>query len=208
MKNPWLDIPLSDYEGHMALPQIAQLQLLSDVFADALNRHAPRSIAILGCAGGNGLERISLQTTQRVVGIDINPQYVQAARERFLGRIPQLELHVGDIQTDRFAFAPVDLLFAGLVFEHVDPDAALANVRRMLVPAGILTALVQLPSISKPEISPSPFTSLQALSSIMHLVAPERLLDLAARHGYRQIDSCLVESAGGKSFQVQSFQRC
>jgi hypothetical protein len=36
MKNPWLDIPLADDEGHMALPYVAQAELLSDIIADAL----------------------------------------------------------------------------------------------------------------------------------------------------------------------------
>ena len=31
--NPWLTIPLADYEAHMALPQVGQAQLLADLFA-------------------------------------------------------------------------------------------------------------------------------------------------------------------------------
>jgi len=42
MKNPWLDIPLADYEGHMALPNVGQAQLLSDVFASALSKYKSR----------------------------------------------------------------------------------------------------------------------------------------------------------------------
>jgi hypothetical protein len=30
MRNPWLDIPLADYEGHMALPAIGQSRLIAD----------------------------------------------------------------------------------------------------------------------------------------------------------------------------------
>jgi hypothetical protein len=41
MKNPWLDIPLSDYEGHMALPEVAQAQLLADVFSAQLEINKP-----------------------------------------------------------------------------------------------------------------------------------------------------------------------
>jgi hypothetical protein len=29
--NPWLEIPLEDYEGHMALPSIGQAQFLANV---------------------------------------------------------------------------------------------------------------------------------------------------------------------------------
>jgi hypothetical protein len=33
VSNPWLEIPLSDYEGHMATPSIRQAQLLADQLA-------------------------------------------------------------------------------------------------------------------------------------------------------------------------------
>jgi hypothetical protein len=31
VRNPWLEIPLSDYEGHMELPQIGQAEMLAEV---------------------------------------------------------------------------------------------------------------------------------------------------------------------------------
>jgi hypothetical protein len=67
MRSPWLDIALADYEGHMGLPEVAQAELLADVFGALLVEHAPRSVAILGCAGGNGFGRISPAVTDRVV---------------------------------------------------------------------------------------------------------------------------------------------
>ncbi len=98
MKNPWLEIPLADYEGHMALPEVAQATLLADVFEKALRKHAPASVSILGCAGGNGFDRIDPQVTTRVVGIDINPAYIAIARDRFQRRLLGLELIVADLQ--------------------------------------------------------------------------------------------------------------
>jgi len=50
--NPWLTIPLADYEAHMALPQVGQAQLLADLFAAELRERSPSSVAVLGCAGG------------------------------------------------------------------------------------------------------------------------------------------------------------
>lgn len=206
MKNPWLDIPLADYEGHMALPNVGQAQLLSDVFAGALTKYAPRSVAVLGCAGGNGLDRVSSKVTERVVGVDLNPDYVQQARTRFDHQIPLLELLVGDVQTDEFTFAPVELVFAGLLFEYVDAEAVLAKIRAMLCPGGTLLTVVQLPSTAIPEITPSQFASLSALSSVMRLVPPKLLRQLAAAHGYCETEAQTVEAAGGKEFRVQAFR--
>ena len=57
MSNSWLQIPLSDYEGHMNSAMVQQLRALSDLFAQALASRQPASVAIAGIAGGNGLDR-------------------------------------------------------------------------------------------------------------------------------------------------------
>src|SRR6186713_702946 len=68
--NPWLEIPLADYEAHMELPQVAQAELLAEQLAAAVRARSPDSVAVLGCAGGNGLDR--LPAALRVVGVDVN----------------------------------------------------------------------------------------------------------------------------------------
>jgi len=53
----------------MAWPGVGQAQLLSDVFARAIEQFSPQSVAVPGCAGGNGFERIP-PSVSRVVGVD------------------------------------------------------------------------------------------------------------------------------------------
>ena len=48
MKNIWLEIELSDYEGHMALPDVAQAQYLSQYLYNIIELFNPDSVAILG----------------------------------------------------------------------------------------------------------------------------------------------------------------
>lgn len=206
MRNPWLDIPLEDYERHMALPQVAQAQLLSDLLAEAVSRYAPRSVAVLGCAGGNGFERLEAAGLERVVGVDLNPKYLAAVQARFGARLPSLELIAGDLQDAAFAFAPVDLVFAGLLFEYVDADLVLGRIRPMLGPGGLLRAVVQLPGSALPLISPSPYASLAALAPVLRLVPPERLAQLAAARRYLEADARTATAAGGKSFRVLDFR--
>jgi SAM-dependent methyltransferase len=203
--NPWLAIPLADYEAHMALPEVGQAQLLADLFAAELRARAPSSVAVLGCAGGNGLEHAP--QTLRVVGIDVNADYVAEARARFAQRLPRLELHVADLERTELALDPVDLVFAALVLEYVEPVALLARVRDWLAPRGTLTTVLQLASTDVDEITPSPFASLARLASRLRLVTPERLADLAARVGLRALGSRTVGASGGKRFAVQSFAR-
>lgn len=205
--NPWLVIPLADYEAHMALPQVGQARLLSDVFASALEECLPQSVAVLGCAGGNGFDRISPQVTTRVVGVDLNPTYLVEARARFGERLPGLQLVAADLERDSIDFAPVDLVFAALVLEYVDIDQTLPRIATMLQPHGVLVTVVQLPSDSIAEVTPSPYSSLGALAPVMHLVSPEQLRERAFAHDLPLIGERQVEVPGGKRFQVQAFRR-
>ncbi len=205
MKNPWLEIPLSDYEGHMALPEVGQATLLADIFADLLNRYQPNSVAVLGCAGGNGFERIP--TTTRVVAIDLNQSYMDQLAERFCRRIQRLELIVGDVQTDELRFSPVDLVYAGLIFEYVDVEIVLARLSSLVRPGGILGTVVQLEDSSIQKVTPSPFRSLENLSSFMKTVTPSQLRHLAEQHRFREVRSRFENASGGKVLAVQEFSQ-
>lgn len=73
VSNPWLAVPLSDYEGHMNSQSVQQLGALRELFGRALAYTRPESVAVLGAAGGNGLEQMDPAITRRVCGIDVNP---------------------------------------------------------------------------------------------------------------------------------------
>jgi SAM-dependent methyltransferase len=206
MTNPWLQIPLSDYEAHMVLPHVRQAQLLSSILGSALDTYKPQSIALLGCAGGNGLEQLEGRSVSRVVAVDINPTYVEHARARWHGRIEALDLVVGDVERDDLNIAPVEMAFAGLLLEYVDIAAALPRMRSMVCLGGTLVTVLQVASAVTPEVTPSPYNSLSALSSIMRLVQPDRLKALAEEHGFQQIDVRSVQVEGGKHFVLQSFR--
>ena len=204
MNSPWLDVPLADYEGHMALPGIEQAQLLSDIFSSALAQFSPRSVAVIGCAGGNGFDRIP-PAISRVVGVDLNPRFVAETEARFKDKISNLELMVGDIQSHEVAFAPVDLIFLGLVLEYVNVESVIPRMPSMLTASGHMVTVLQLPTVGDQQVSPSPFTSVQPLGEVIHLVPPVRLQSSAEAQGFVQLESRNVVSKGGKQFQVQVF---
>lgn len=206
MQNPWLNIPLHDYEGHMSLPIVAQAALLADIFEGMLKTQLPESVAVLGCAGGNGFDRIDSAVTKRVVGIDINPDYITATRSRFADRLSGLELVVGDVQSAAFSFSPVELIFAALLFEYVDLDSTLKSIRRLLCPNGRLVTVLQLPKTDIEPVTPTPFITLQSLAPCLRFVSPDQVCDRAAAFGFRHISGNRVCSHGGKVFEVQTFQ--
>jgi hypothetical protein len=207
MHSPWLDIPLADYEGHMGLPGIGQADMLAKQFGALLTEWTPASAAVIGCAGGNGFDRINVGVTKRVVGIDINPQYVQELAYRYAATIPGLELYVRDIQAPVDRIAPVDLIYAALVLEYVEPLAVLRNLSALCRPQGVLATVLQLPSEQTAAVSDSPYTSLAGLAPALHLLSPEVLTVTAAQAGFAPVASRRITLASGKEFAAQVFQR-
>ena len=205
MRSPWLDIPLADYEGHMALPGVGQAEMLATQFAQLLATWTPASAAVIGCAGGNGFDRVRVQITRRLVGIDINPQYIQELAYSYEGRIPGLELYVRDIQEPLGAIMPVQLIYAALVMEYVEPVAALRSLASLCGPDAILATVLQLPDPS-PQVSESPFTRLKDLAPAMHLVAPEQLAGMASEQGFSLLATRQLSLSSGRQFALQLYR--
>lgn len=205
--NPWLDIPLADYEAHMALPEVAQARMLADELESAVRQHAPSSVAIIGCSGGNGFERLIGTTVERIIGIDINPTYVAAARARFGTQLPKLALYVADIQDALPNIIPMEMIFAGLIFEYVDLRSAMHNLRRLCAPGGTLVAVLQAPSAEARAVSPSPYRSLQRLAPAMRLRDAREVKGAAVEAGFAPATTKSLTLPSGKSFIVLSFDR-
>jgi len=171
MSNPWLNVPLADYEGHMGSSAVQQSEPLSRLFAEALTLFGPSSVAILGIAGGNGLERLNPTAVRRIVGVDINPEYLDAVSQRF-PQLPGLELHHADLAEETIEIAPVDLVHAALIFEHTGTARALDNAIALVAPGGALSVVLQLPGDPNQNIGKSGYTSVQAHSGHFALVDP------------------------------------
>lgn len=190
----------------MALPTVGQQRLIADQLDALVKTHSPFSVAILGCAGGNGFDRLIGTRASRVVGVDINPGYIESARRRYAQHIPGLELLVADIQSSAPLFEPVDLIYAALVLEYVDLPRTLSFLQQHCKPNGVLAVLSQMPHEAIAHVSPSPYTSLQRLASSMRLVSQEELSRLAMQFGFSAECSRVVTSVGGKHFAVDEFR--
>ena len=83
MNNPWKDISLSDYERHMALDSVQQLQAMNQMMKGQLNQYYIQSAMILGVAGGNGLEHVDTEKLNKVYGVDINQEYLLITKKRY-----------------------------------------------------------------------------------------------------------------------------
>ncbi len=206
MLNPWLTIPLTDYEGHMKSAAVQQLDALSDLFEEAVKFCKPASVAILGIAGGNGLDRINSSLMQRIVGIDINPLYLAAVRERN-PELPQLELHCIDLAEQVVNFEPVQLVHAALIFEHAGVNRCLDNALSLVTDDGSLSVVLQLPSESEQNISGSGYSSIQALSAHFSLIDPCWLIETLVSRDFQLQNELQRSTLAGKEFWMGIFTR-
>jgi len=205
--NPWLSLPLDDYEGHMGSADVNQLGPLADLFGEALARLRPRSVAVLGVAGGNGLEHVDSTLTTRVVGIDVNPAYLNATRTRFPD-LRGLELHCADLESDALLdVEPVALVHAALVFEHAGTDRCLDHAVSLVAGGGHLSVVLQLPSNGHDAVTPSPFASMATLADDFTLVDPHQLRRLLAQRDLRLTHQSRRLLPTGKSFWSGYFER-
>jgi SAM-dependent methyltransferase len=185
----------------MSSPQVAQSSYLADMVERWVNRYTPSSVALLGCSGGNGCDRLSPDMVRRVAGIDINPEYIDVMRKRYDGRFESLELITGDIASCVITIEPVDLAVATLLFEYVDPRAALHTIRRILRPGGMLGVILQMPSADHPAVTPTTFGSVANLVEILTLVPFDTFERLALQEGYTIESTRITALSTGKRFQ-------
>ena len=205
--NPWINIALPDYEGHMALPSIGQAAILADELRRAVAETRPSTLALLGCAGGNGLHTVCGANLARIVCVDINRDYLAVLQQRYQARLANLECHACEVEVFRSA-APVDLVFGGLVFEYTRLDEAVASVARLLTNGGHFYGVFQLPAAGLATVSPSPYAeALASVGEAFQYVDLDGFVQRAERHALRLVGRRQVELPSGKAFSVLRFQR-
>ena len=190
----------------MGSAAVNQLKPLADLFGEALARLRPRSVAVLGVAGGNGLEHLDGAITTRVVGIDVNPGYLAATRQRFPD-LRGLELVCADLAHDAIDIEPVSLAHAALVFEHAGTGRCLESAVSLVAPGGHLSVVLQMPTEGHEALTPSAYASIAALADGFTLIDPHRLRRLLARQDLRLTHQSRLTLSTGKAFWSGYFER-
>jgi len=206
MKNPWLDIPAADYEAHMSSANVDQLTFLSRIFKNTLDKHDCSAVALLGCATGSGLEYIRRNVTGKVTVVDINPEYLEILRQRYEKSVQGLEIMEADLQTCVLDKQSYSLIFAGLIFEYLDPRKLLSRISGWLRQTGVMVAVLQLPAKNVKKVADTPYASLKKLESIMHLVSPQEFKAMAHDAGLQELEAEKTVTPGtGKPFYIGTF---
>lgn len=190
----------------MSSEGVQQLGVLADLFAEALAFSRPQSVAVLGIAGGNGLEHVDSTVTKRVVGIDLNSTYLEAVAHRY-SSLPGLELRCADLVEQSLNIEPVQLVHVALVFEHAGLGRCLENALSLVAPGGALSVVLQLPSKIEQGVSATPFASIQSLKSLFSFVDVNLFRETIQSRGFRLARETMRTLPAGKAFWWGVFER-
>ena len=194
--NPWLQIPVADYEAHMAA--VGQTAALRELFSSVYWSVKPRRLAVLGCTTGADFDATDPAVTDVATGVDINERYLEVAADRLTATGRHVHLVCGDVLKVELSEAPFDLVHAALLLEYLDPVALFRRVHQWLAPSGRFSIIIQEPLPGIAAVSGTAYQSLQTLSSTMSLRSAREVVSLGAREAFVCASSRALELPSGK----------
>lgn len=205
MSNPWEAVPLDTYETHMKSDGVGQLQALSEIMKCQFARHTPKTVCVLGVAGGNGLEHIDLACTKRIYGIDVSEAYLSTCRQRFASLGDRLSLIRMDLCDEVSQIPQVDLIIADLLIEYIGIETFTRLVDAAGA-AGVCCAVQQNCGVSFVSSSPCA-QALQSIGTLHQDIDPQALAAAMLRIGYNEMFREEVLLPGGKKLICIDFMR-
>lgn len=182
MKNPWEEISLDDYENHMKLDSVQQLQTMNTMMKEQFFQYPVKSIMVLGIAGGNGLEHINSQF-EKVYGVDINREYLEECRKRYPQLEGILELLCVDLMTDIQQLVHADLVVANLLMEYIGYECFQKVILK--VKPQYVSCIIQI-NTDTSFVSDSPYLHVfDDLDRVHHQMEEQPLIDAMKNIGYQ-----------------------
>lgn len=185
MANPWEEISLSDYENHMKLDSVMQLQIMNQMMKGQFNAYSVSSVMILGIAGGNGLEHINKNKLKKVYGIDINKEYLTAVKRRYSDISNILECVQLNLIEETNKLPRAELLVANLLIEYIGYDCFQKAVEQ--VQPKYVSCIIQI-NVDDSWVSNSPYIHVFDILDKVHRQMEETLLIQTLKYiGYKLI---------------------
>lgn len=182
MKNPWEEISLDDYENHMKLDSVQQLQTMNTMMKEQFFQYPVKSIMVLGIAGGNGLEHIDFRV-EKVYGVDINREYLEECRKRYPQLEGILELLCVDLTKDIEPLIHADLVVANLLMEYIGYECFQEVILK--VKPQYVSCIIQI-NTDTSFVSDSPYLHVfDDLDRVHHQMEEQPLTDAMERIGYK-----------------------
>jgi len=186
MSNPWEDISLDDYEKHMSLDSVRQLQAMNSIMQEQFSSYPAGTATVLGIAGGNGLEHVSPEKFRKVYGVDINADYLRAVSQRYTQLSGVLEcLHI-DLINEAEKLPQAQLLIANLLIEYIGYGAFQRAV--LQTAPEYVSCVIQINTDEEQWVSESPYLhAFDRLDEVHHQMEEETLTAAMNDIGYSLI---------------------
>lgn len=205
MVNPWKEINLSDYENHMSLDSVKQLQSLNCTMKEQLYDYDVDTVMIMGIAGGNGLEHVDINKYRKVFGIDINEDYLRTVAKRYVDLSGVLECLKIDIINDTDKLPKADLIIANLLVEYVGYESFIKAVAK--VKPRYVSCVIQINETEKQWVSDSPYIhAFDGLNSVHCQMEEDELTKVMNKAGYKAINKIRDILPNGKSLVRIDYQ--
>lgn len=204
MSNPWEKIELSDYENHMSLGSVYQLQMLNQMMQEQFETYNIDTIMILGVAGGNGLEHINKNKIKKVYGVDVNQDFLAECKTRYNELGDVLEMICTDLLDDNLQLPCSELLVANLLVEYIGYECFQKIVG--LVKPRYISCIIQI-NAGASFVSDSPYLHVfDCLEEVHHQMEEKNLVDCMSKTGYRTKQTAEQLLPNGKKFIRLDFE--
>ncbi len=187
-KNPWEAIPLADYENHMKLDTVKQLQVLNNMMKEQFYHYSVDTIMILGIAGGNGLEHIDAGRIKKVYGVDVNNNFLEKCKARYSHLKDVFECLCIDLSGNQVVLPYSDIVIANLLVEYIGYECFQKTIK--IVNPMYVSCIIQI-NTGDSFVSDSPYLHVFDSLSQVHYQMDEVELEKAMK----QIDYHLVKKS-------------
>ena len=206
MSNPWEEIRLDDYENHMRLDAVRQLQTMNAIMKEQFEAYPVTCAMVLGVAGGNGLEHVRTEKYRTVYGVDVNEAYLSAVSERYAELSDVLTLLHLDLVQDAERLPQAELLIANLLIEYIGYEAFQKAVLQSA--PEYVSCVIQINMDENSWVSDSPYLhAFDGLDAIHHQVEEKALAAAMEEIGYVEILREAERLPNGKALVRVDFRR-
>ena len=204
--NPWEEISLSDYENHMSLSSVNQLQAMNKMMKFQFEAYPVTSAIVFGVAGGNGLEYVNLKKYSKIYGIDINNAYLDNVKKRYSFMEDILECKRIDLTCEPDMLPEAELVIANLVIEYVGLEPFKKGILK--TGARYVSCIIQINTDEESWVSDSPYLhSFDGLDAVHHQMEEQSLVMAMNEIGFDLLKKDAMPLPNGKKLVMLDFER-
>ena len=204
--NPWEEISLSDYENHMSLSSVNQLQAMNKMMKFQFEAYPVTSAIVFGVAGGNGLEHVNLKKYSKIYGIDINNAYLDNVKKRYSFMEDILECKRIDLTCEPDMLPEAELVIANLVIEYVGLEPFKKGILK--TGARYVSCIIQINTDEESWVSDSPYLhSFDGLDAVHHQMEEQSLVMAMNEIGFDLLKKDAMPLPNGKKLVMLDFER-